>query len=466
MEYASHHAVLAESERTDPGLARRVRSILGEVVLVQTHKGLLGLLHHVSVPEVPDVLALDCEGEALHRHGAVDTLQLKAWSDGPTYVVEVQAVEADLLRLKADTSTSASIWTYSHPRSGVSLSSLLKDPEVRLLYVDCRKDADALYHVHGIRQRNVYDLQVADAAARFLETGKEPTSMRPAHRILSRVTTHAQHEVLVQLQRLGHDVHTCAGGTSVWRDTPLHELMVLYAASDVSMLHALYRSLRGEVRRRDTGTFYASWVARASASRLKLAHTGSAATTREDMWAHPALIQMVNPCMAAQVPPLPSLSKTQARRRTTWNTGDTPTLALASTAGAGAGAGASAGAGAGAGTGAGGGAGATAAVVPTTTAATTTTTKTRRNRRGRHALALKTTCTSKMLPGFHLAPAGSFEAQALLYVQSIHARGPAHGHARPYLPAAAAQYGHSLHPHPPTIGLGYPPYPVHAPKAP
>jgi hypothetical protein len=211
------------------------------------------------------------------------------------------------------------MWREEHPESGASLASLLEDPSVRLLYVDCRKDADALFHVHGIKQSNVYDLQVADAVATYLDTGSAPKSMRSGGRILSRVTTHSQQEALVELQRLGHAVHSCEGGTAVWETSPLHTLMVHYAASDVSLLHAAYHGLREAVRVRDTGTFYDSWIRRTSSGRVALAHTGSASMSKEEMWRHKKLISMVNPCMAATVPSIPVPTTKQAKRLTSWN---------------------------------------------------------------------------------------------------------------------------------------------------
>lgn len=315
-----HTAILAEAA-SDAGLLMRAEELVSPVVVVRDVAGLQDCLASASIPDTPDLIAIDTEGVALGRHGSVRTVQLRFWSDGPCYVLEVDAIQKGM---------RGQVWSWKHPVSHVSLCSLLEDRRIRLLYVDCRKDAETLFHVHGVKQRNVYDLQVADAAARCLETGEHPRAMRPASKLLSRVTTPKQHAVLSELQALGHRVHSCAGGTRCWADAPVHRLMVLYAASDVFLLHGVYHALRECIRRRDTGTMFDAWVRKTSEKRLRLAHSGSSAMSREDMWRHPDLIQLVNPCMSALVPDLPRPTLLDTKRHAMWHAASKPALPFAS----------------------------------------------------------------------------------------------------------------------------------------
>ena len=47
-----------------------------------------------------------------------------------------------------------------------SLKAVLEDPKTTKLMFDCRVDSDALFHQHGISLRGVFDVQLADVAAR------------------------------------------------------------------------------------------------------------------------------------------------------------------------------------------------------------------------------------------------------------------------------------------------------------
>ena len=97
------------------------------------------------------LLAVDLEGISMSRVGLVTLLQVAV--DDDVFLFDVQALSTEELfhREVGDEKT---------------LQSILEDPAVTKLMFDCRVDSDALYHQHGVSLNGVWDVQLADVAAR------------------------------------------------------------------------------------------------------------------------------------------------------------------------------------------------------------------------------------------------------------------------------------------------------------
>ena len=99
-----------------------------------------------------DVLAVDCEGVAMSRVGPITLLQVAAGRD--VFLFDVQALGTEHLFGGVDDA----------PRT--PLRDALENPHATKLMFDCRVDSDALYHQHGVKLAGVFDVQLADVAAR------------------------------------------------------------------------------------------------------------------------------------------------------------------------------------------------------------------------------------------------------------------------------------------------------------
>ena len=94
-------------------------------------------------------LGVDCEGEQLSRAGRLCLLQISG-EDGSLYLFDVLAPDGGAI-VRA-------------------LAPLLESLDVLKVLHDCRRDAEALLHQHGVRLANVFDTQAAYAALRQRST--------------------------------------------------------------------------------------------------------------------------------------------------------------------------------------------------------------------------------------------------------------------------------------------------------
>ena len=132
-----------------------------------------------------DVLAVDLEGVAMSRVGAVTLLQVAVKKS--VFLFDAQALgTADLFERAVsveerdarfpssadadaddtvDDAAKDSTRDVTKPKVK-TLKTVLEDARVTKLMFDCRVDSDALFHQHGVALRGVFDVQLADVAAR------------------------------------------------------------------------------------------------------------------------------------------------------------------------------------------------------------------------------------------------------------------------------------------------------------
>ena len=119
-----------------------------------------------------DIIAVDCEGTCMSRVGLVTLLQVAAGED--IFLFDVQALGGELFKAGggvgagdvSDGDGDGGDGRGGGRRRRRSLRGILEDPAVTKLMFDCRVDSDALFHQHDVRLEGVYDVQLADVAAR------------------------------------------------------------------------------------------------------------------------------------------------------------------------------------------------------------------------------------------------------------------------------------------------------------
>ena len=296
-----HFHAAGEHSKADkrPGAQRRAATL--------THLEDTEEEHAKEEPRGPDILAVDCEARSLSRKGGpIATIQLKANHCPTTFVVCLQSVQSSLDATGAAEDVWG--WTPDDLPSSCSLRGLLASTTTLKLFIDCRKDAESLFHNHHIRLANVYDAQVAHSLCTFLKTGRHPTAVCPAHRIVGGVLTKAEAEAYHRIQEAGKAFHASSPhATAHWDDTPLPDPLQLYAASDVAFLGRVYKHQQHVIYHHGASSTSqaranSAFVAKVTQARINLAHSGDSDLTRIQMWMHPDLIYLVNPCMATQAP--------------------------------------------------------------------------------------------------------------------------------------------------------------------
>ena len=111
------------------------------------------------------VIAVDCEGVAMSRIGRVTLVQI-AVPNERVYLFDVQALGSEACFERGGGGGGEEKDENNATNRSVTLKSVLEDASITKLMFDCRVDSDALYHQHGIALNGVFDIQLADVAAR------------------------------------------------------------------------------------------------------------------------------------------------------------------------------------------------------------------------------------------------------------------------------------------------------------
>jgi hypothetical protein len=146
-------------------------------------------------------VAFDCEGVDLSRVGTVELVSI-AFASGNVYLIDMQGDVDDEKR---------------QPRIE-ALKELLGSESILKVIHDCRMDADALFHLHGIAIRNIHDTSA------FHEDVRENAPLN---------------ELLVHYCLEGNDVRDSGvyrENPQFWATRPLTEQMIQWASGDVMQL--------------------------------------------------------------------------------------------------------------------------------------------------------------------------------------------------------------------------------------
>lgn len=189
--------------------------------LVDTKGGVQALSAWLlSHPDTP--IAFDAEGVNLCRDGQLCLVQL---SDGSaTWLVDVVALGKDAFE-------------------DGGLKEVLESETLLKVGYDGRADADALYWQHGVRLRNMYDIQIASCKRQDAEQGRRDRFVHGLGKAISVFLRDdpVRASKLSKTKQAG--LHAFApehgGSYDVWVDRPLPPSLVEYAAADVDLLLAM-----------------------------------------------------------------------------------------------------------------------------------------------------------------------------------------------------------------------------------
>jgi len=159
-----------------------------------------------------DVIALDTEGVDLGREGQVTVLQIGTVDK--IYLIDILALGEQAF--------------------DGGLRDILENEEVVKIMYDCRKDSDALYHLHKVTLKNVFDCQVADIIIRRNMTGMMPGYVQGYVRSLKAYLGFNEADLQSKV-----DGKLLMIDPNVWATRPLTATLQRYAAFDVAYIHIL-----------------------------------------------------------------------------------------------------------------------------------------------------------------------------------------------------------------------------------
>ena len=199
--------------------------------LIETNSRLKEMLKILSSS---DCMAIDCEGVDLGQLGGqLSLIQIATRKPGSKalsiYIVDVTLLDWRAFHHRLDPSDESS----------PSLKSLLESTEVTKLIFDARSDASALSRQFNVRLKGAYDLQLAEVAARQMKSSGASWLMGLDKALGTCLTaTAAMNEDLIWGGHVSKTYHQ-SGKMEVWKERPLSEEMLHYAAADVRYLHSL-----------------------------------------------------------------------------------------------------------------------------------------------------------------------------------------------------------------------------------
>ena len=130
------------------------------------------------------------------------------------------------------------------------LKKLLESEHLLKVTFDCRADSDALWHQYGVRLTNVLDVQVYEQAVRLSDGDSFPKRKNHRRSMLPYVKGMSH----ISERYLPHDTMQHLGGTAdngphktdrlVWKNRPLSDNNIAYAANDVHIIRELLNNFR------------------------------------------------------------------------------------------------------------------------------------------------------------------------------------------------------------------------------
>lgn len=209
--------------------AFRVHLIDSFGCLMQLLLHLEGMVSVINGPQV--VLGVDFEGVKLCRHGELCLVQMTI-NDDPSVVYVL-----DIFTL------GPRAFSLSTP-NGMSFKHALENSAIRKVWFDPRNDVDALYHQFGIMPEGIFDLQLAEVADRR-SRGLHVGFVQGLQRCLT-ACPQLEEEQQVFAERinvLGKRLFepTCGGDYEIFRQRPLHPVILVYSAHDSRYMLLLYQ---------------------------------------------------------------------------------------------------------------------------------------------------------------------------------------------------------------------------------
>ncbi|XP_063447958.1 piRNA biogenesis protein EXD1-like [Mytilus trossulus] len=163
-------------------------------------------------------IALDCEGVDLSRFGCVTMVNVG--TKDMVYLIDVLKIGDSVF--------------------DDGLRSILENNTIEKLMFDCREDADALFHLHKVNLDGVLDVQLLELSNRIYRNGY--TILGSLEKCLQNFLSD---DTLLRLKKQGRE--TMLNTNNIWKDRPLSESMLKYAAVDVLALFKLYDKFKNRM---------------------------------------------------------------------------------------------------------------------------------------------------------------------------------------------------------------------------
>lgn len=162
-------------------------------------------------------IVIDLEGSNLGRGGSVTMLQI-ASSPEQVYCFDVMQMGDFAFQM---------------------LKPLLEDANILKLCFDCRCDADALLHLHGIYLRGIYDLQILFTL--LFQAGNDPylKGLYHALQMPNIIEMEIRDDVLLRKRQCKRMMQT-AHGRLLFLQRPVPTFVLEYCALDVVFLFNMY----------------------------------------------------------------------------------------------------------------------------------------------------------------------------------------------------------------------------------
>ena len=193
-------------------------SVTTMVTLVNTAEGLQDACEALKGKSP---IVIDLEGSNLGRRGSVTMLQV-AGSPEQVYCFDVMQMGDFAFQM---------------------LKPLLEDISIVKLCYDCRCDADALLHLHGIYLRGVYDLQILFTL--LFQASSDPYLKGLYHALqMPHIIEHEIRDEVLSRKRECKRMMQTASGRLLFAQRPVPPYILEYCALDVVFLFNMYNQWR------------------------------------------------------------------------------------------------------------------------------------------------------------------------------------------------------------------------------
>ena len=189
---------------------------------------MVGMIDRLAtLPTGPPVVALDCEGKDLGRHGTLAVVQLHDFRNDHTFIIDVVILGHAAFHTTAST-------------AALTFGDILALSTIRKIMWDCRNDQDAIWAGFELVFDGIDDAQILELATRCAWDREKRLALRhaiPRHAGLDPATRQAWTEAKYKGMRL------CQGpkGYGVWLERPMTPELKAYAKGDVCEMLSLYR---------------------------------------------------------------------------------------------------------------------------------------------------------------------------------------------------------------------------------
>ncbi|CAC5423185.1 EXD1 [Mytilus coruscus] len=196
---------------------------------ITTTEELKSAVHEIqNALSTENIIALDLEGLNLSRSGTITLLAIASRS---------QVYLFDVLKLGPSTFDKG-------------LKEIFEDDAINKLLFDCREDSDALWHLYDVNLKGVLDIQLLEIITQA--TAKVPSEWKKRNfrdheivRLESLISCmyhyHKDNDILRIKQIIERKMKL---QKNLWKERPLSDTLLKYAASDVKCLFPLYDTLK------------------------------------------------------------------------------------------------------------------------------------------------------------------------------------------------------------------------------